>query len=106
MTDHMGKLVYETMLKRGITPPQLAGRLGIHKQGISKLWRRKEFHTKLLKKLSAILEYDFFQELAKVDMKKLEELEKENDTLKKEMSQLKRENELLVQANNWLSKPR
>jgi len=101
---HMGKKVREVTIKRGMRPPDLAKQMGIHKQGMHHIWKRKEFHTKTLKKLCRILDYDFFQHLAKVDMAQMEELQKKNAALENEIALLKRENQLLVQANNWLSK--
>ncbi|MBI4946700.1 MAG: hypothetical protein HY840_09895 [Bacteroidetes bacterium] len=101
---HCGRMIRYKMYERGMRPPKFAKELGKHPKYISVIFRRKHLHTSLLLKICKILDYDFFQHYAKVNVKDFDALKKKLEELEKEMAIMKRENALLVQANNWLSK--
>lgn len=104
MEIHIGQMVKQRMLQLQMSPADFAKALGIHYKTVQTFYNRKEYHCTMLRKVSQILDYDFFQHYTPGNILQLEALNKKIDELQKENAILKRENGLLVQANNWLSK--
>lgn len=100
----MGQIVKSVMYERRMRPSVFAKELDIRPQYISKLFKRKEYHCKLLIQVSKVLDYDFFALYTNVNFSQMAALKKKVEELEKENALLKRENTLLIQANNWLSK--
>lgn len=104
MDKHIGQMVKGRMLQLRMSPSAFAKALGKHPKHIHHLFKRKEYHCKLLRQVSEILQYDFFSLYTNVNFSEMGALKKKVEELEKENALLKRENTLLVQANNWLSK--
>ncbi|MHB8260725.1 MAG: hypothetical protein ACYDCN_14010 [Bacteroidia bacterium] len=104
MELHIGQMVKQRMLQLQMKPTVFAKQLGVSYKHVQQLYNRQEYHCTLLRKVSQVLEYDFFQHYTSVNAMQLETLNKKIEVLEKENASLKYENKLLVQANNWLSK--
>lgn len=101
---HMGRMVKTVAAGKGINAPALATLLGISSGGVHKMFSSPFLHSRMLLRLSAKLEYDFFAHLCQckepppdtaLQGARLAELEKENHLLKEKITDLKEINELL-----------
>ena len=111
---HIGQKIKEIVEKRGITKSELARRMNMTSTNVHKIFKRETIDTGLLKKISMILEHDFFQYYLEHDAeyvsnvvsdstthyktKKethipsvIEELQKENQLLKTELETTEKE---------------
>lgn len=107
---HIGKLIRKHLEEVGMTKSEFARRLDTSPQNIYGIFKRKSIDTNLLKNISSVLNYDFFQYYASgalfvsedrapygkgavisaLDLQKeMEKLKKEHETLKTENAYLK-----------------
>ena len=61
MAAHIGKIVRKHLEEVGMTKSEFARRLETSPQNIYGIFKRKSIDTELLKEISAVLNYDFFQ---------------------------------------------
>ncbi len=115
MASHIGQKIKEVLEKRGISKSELGRRLNMTSTNVHKIFKRETVDTGLLQKISAALNYDFFQYYSPSIIQsfnedkeiyaagneyELNQCKKELELLKLEMAQkeidyLKRINELL-----------
>lgn len=61
---HIGNRIQEVMLSKEKSARWLAEQIPYERTNIYKIFRRGSIDTKLLKRISVILEHDFFKELS------------------------------------------
>ncbi|MEE1092542.1 MAG: XRE family transcriptional regulator [Prevotella sp.] len=61
---HIGNRIQEVMLSKEKSARWLAEQIPCERTNIYKIFRRGSIDTKLLKRISVILEHDFFKELS------------------------------------------
>lgn len=106
---HIGKLIRKHLEEVGMTKSEFARRLNTSPQNIYGIFKRKSIDTNLLKNISIILNYDFFQYYASGALFVSEDrapygkgsvitaldLQKDMEKLKKEYESVKTENAYL-----------
>lgn len=63
-TPHIGQIIREVVIGKGIKVSWLATQLGCHRNNIYLIFSRSWIDTETLMRISYILEYDFFKELS------------------------------------------
>lgn len=105
MDVHIGQLIKKLCWERHLTTAALAKELGISRQAVYGLFRRKDLHTSWFVPLAKTLEYDFAQlYLNKENKQRLEQGDDEAEALKQENEALKKENEILRELNGLKKK--
>lgn len=61
---HVGRLIRDVAESTGISATELASRLNCHRQNIYKIYDKADIDTFLLRRISAVLRYDFFKDLS------------------------------------------
>ena len=109
MALHIGKLVRKHLEEVGMTKSEFARRLDTSPQNIYGIFKRKSIDTNLLKNISTILNYDFFQYYASGALYVSEDRApygKERVIsaldLQKEMERLKKDFDIVRTENNYL----
>lgn len=109
LTLHIGKLVRKHLEEVGMTKSEFARRLNTSPQNIYGIFKRKSCDTELLKNISVILNYDFFQYYASGALYVSEDRAPYGKgtvisalDLQKEMEKLKKDHEVLRNENNYL----
>jgi len=91
--------------KMGLKPADLARLLGYSKPGITNVMKRGTMQTDLLRKVSNVLEYNFFNEFADIpEQVDTSELEAEVKEMKGEVVGAQKENEELKKEVEYLKK--
>lgn len=105
MDIHIGQLIKKLSWEAHLTTADLATELGISRQAVYGLFRRKDVHTSRFGPLGKVLNHDFAQHyLGQENRQKLEQGDEEAAALKKENEALKKENELLRELNGLKKK--
>lgn len=86
---HIGVVIESKMRERHLSNADFARRLGMSKQNVGALLKRRSIQCQLLEKISDALLYDFFQHYST----SLEDLRRENMELKSKNEILTKENE-------------
>lgn len=120
MSIHIGKLIKQRLEEIGINKSELARRINTTPQNIYGIFKRTSIDTDLLRQISHVLEFDFFQyfeqeylvvqearphyktKSPKNRAKSVAELKIELDKCLKELELLKKENTYLKEINNLL----
>lgn len=109
MSLHIGKLIRKHLEELGMTKSEFARRLDTSPQNIYGIFKRKSIDTELLKNISTILNYDFFQYYASGALFVSEERApygKERVVsaldLQREMEKLKKEYDVVRNENSYL----
>lgn len=61
---HIGKMIREVVLRKGIKVSWLAEQLNSHRNNIYKIYSRRWIDTDTLMRISCVLEHDFFEDLS------------------------------------------
>lgn len=61
---HIGKLIHLNLLKKGMTVTQFASALYCTRANVYKIFNKESIDTRLLERISTILEYNFFKDLS------------------------------------------
>lgn len=106
---HIGKLVRKHLEEVGMTKSEFARRLNTSPQNIYGIFKRKSIDTELLKNISTILNYDFFQYYASGALFVSEERAPYGKgtvisalDLQREMEKLKKDYEVVKNENTYL----
>lgn len=106
---HIGKLIRKHLEEVGMTKSEFARRLQTSPQNIYGIFKRKSIDTNLLRNISTILNFDFFQYYASGAMFVSEDRAPYGKTvvisaldLQKDMERLKKEHETLRRENEYL----
>lgn len=120
MSFHIGKIIRQRLEETGMNKSEFARRINTTPQNIYGIFKRKSLDTDLLKEISQVLEYDFFQYysqfafMAKEDgspygpkgkgyeHKTVSELCQELKMCQDELELLRKENAYLKEINNLL----
>lgn len=102
---HIGKIIRQHLEEKGMTKSEFARRTGTSPQNIYGIFRRKSIDTDLLRKISIVLEFDFFTYYSgtivprttntPADLRTMQEVVSENESLKKEIQVLSDQNKYL-----------
>jgi len=99
MDIHIGEIIRNYLETKKISSPAFAKMLGMHRDGVARIFYRKHFHSKLLLQISQALNHNFFQyyvpEMVQEEKKKNEELQGHLLKLQTENDQLKTKNDFL-----------
>ena len=106
---HIGKLIRKHLEELGMTKSEFARRLDTSPQNIYGIFKRKSIDTELLKNISSILNYDFFQYYASGALFVSEDRAPYGKgsvisalDLQREMEKLKKDYETVKTENNYL----
>lgn len=106
---HIGKLIRKHLEELGMTKSEFARRLDTSPQNIYGIFKRKSIDTELLKNISTILNYDFFQYYASGALFVSEDRAPYGKgtvisalDLQREMEKLKKDYEAVKTENNYL----
>jgi len=88
MALNIGNLVVSKMKEKRMSRLQLANSLGMVRQNIPDLLKRKSMQTDLLEKIGEVMQYDFFQDCCKV---KREQMMKERAALENKLQEAQNE---------------
>ncbi|TND09330.1 MAG: hypothetical protein FD123_1417 [Bacteroidetes bacterium] len=113
---HIGKIVRQHLEEVGMTKSEFARRINTSPQNIYGIFKRQSIDTELLRDISRVLGYDFFQYYAstsmvvsedktaygKLQVKTAMELQNELDSLRKEVEVLRNENTYLKEIHRLL----
>lgn len=113
---HIGKIVRQHLEEVGMTKSEFARRINTSPQNIYGIFKRQSIDTELLRDISRVLGYDFFQYYAsssmvvnedktpygKLQVKTAMELQKELESLRKEVEVLRNENTYLKEIHRLL----
>ena len=117
---HLGNLIKQRLQEIGMNKSELARRINTTPQNVYGIFKRKSIDTELLRKISNVLEYDFFQHYTqenlsvkegkvtyktkgkKITPKTLTVLQEELNICMKELDILKKENIYLKEINDLL----
>ncbi|HLG03655.1 MAG TPA: helix-turn-helix transcriptional regulator [Bacteroidia bacterium] len=113
MALHIGKLIRQHLEEVGMTKSEFARRISTSPQNIYGIFKRKSCDTELLRDISRVLNFDFFQYYSTsalvVDDKTgnkgvvtAMELKREVDLYRKEMDILRSENEYLKEIHRLM----
>ncbi|HTF03558.1 MAG TPA: helix-turn-helix transcriptional regulator [Bacteroidia bacterium] len=114
MAVHIGKIVRKHLEEAGMTKSEFARRLETSPQNIYGIFKRKSIDTELLKEISAVLNYDFFQYYStgallvhedKANYGKIMtalDLQREVNKLKQDLEILKNENQYLKEIHQLM----
>ncbi len=117
MAAHIGKIVRKHLEEVGMTKSEFARRLETSPQNIYGIFKRKSIDTQLLKEISAVLNYDFFQYYTTAAMVVNEEkagygpkdkvftamdLHREVESLRKDVEILRNENQYLKEIHQLM----
>jgi hypothetical protein len=116
MAIHIGKIIRQHLEEAGMTKSEFARRINTSPQNIYGIFKRKSCDTELLREISRVLNYDFFQYYAstalvvnedkapygKMQVKTAMELQAELETCKKELEILRNENAYLKEIHKLL----
>lgn len=102
MSYHLGAEIRKILKQRGMTVSEFARRINKSRENIYSIFKRKSLDTELLKNISAVLHYDFFNRTAvrrKVEGSGLVEepkpayskMEREIEFLREEMIHIRKE---------------
>ena len=61
---HIGKLIHLNLLKKGMTVTQFASALYCTRANVYKIFNKESIDTRMLERISTILEYNFFKDLS------------------------------------------
>lgn len=107
----LGKQIEEIIYEKRITISQFAKQLGVSKSSIYHLLKRYDVEVKLLRKISVVLEHDFFRYYlaeplpTETQLKEtLKITQQELESLKKQIQALQNENTYLKEINLMLKK--
>lgn len=96
MDIHIGQLINKLCREQHIGAAGLAQKLGISRQAVYGLYRRKDIHTRWFGQLGEALGHDFAQYyLSEENCQRMERGDDETEALRKENEMLRRENEML-----------
>lgn len=111
MAMHIGKLIKKHIEQAGMNKSEFARRINSTPQNVYSIFKRKSMDTDLLKDISRVLGYDFFQHYM-VSPKQFSEeiptyrtaseLRADIDKMKKEAEMLRQENKYLKEINDLL----
>ena len=109
MELHIGVIIRKVVYEKRIRMGDLAKSMGMHQGSISRVLDCRSLQTRMLKKFSEVLDYDFFahySEELKVTQKLEEasECEKQLAVTKMELEKLRQENAYLKEINELLKK--
>jgi hypothetical protein len=111
MQLHIGEKIREKAKEKRIGPSELGRMISTSKQNIYSIFRRKTIDTELLLKLSAALEFDFFQYYTDKREQRAEKktglvtiAKQDLADLRKELEIYKDKCELLEKLNKYLEK--
>ena len=117
---HLGNLIKQRLQEIGMNKSELARRINTTPQNVYGIFKRKSVDTELLRKISNVLEYDFFQHYTQDNLlakegkvayktkgkkytpKTLSVIQEELNTCMKELDILKKENIYLKEINKLL----
>lgn len=117
MALHIGKVVRKHLEEVGMTKSEFARRLETSPQNIYGIFKRKSIDTQLLKDISNVLNYDFFQYYTTAALVVQEEkasygskdkvftaldLQREVEKLRKDLEILKNENQYLKEIHQLM----
>jgi predicted transcriptional regulator len=111
MTIHIGKIIHQHLEEAGMTKSEFARRINTSPQNIYGIFKRKSCDTDLLREISRVLNYDFFQYYASTsivvgnnlkEVKTAMEIQAELDACKKERDVLRNENTYLKEIHKLL----
>jgi len=116
LTIHIGKIIRQHLEEAGMTKSEFARRINTSPQNIYGIFKRQSIDTELLRDISRVLGYDFFQYYAstalvvseekaaygKLQVRTAMELQSELDALKKEVDVLRNENTYLKEIHRLL----
>ena len=120
MPLHIGKIIRQRLEETGMNKSEFARRINTTPQNIYGIFKRKSIDTDLLKEISQVLEYDFFQYYSQITFevkddgepyhtkdkkyqhKTVVELMSELQTALRELELLKKENAYLKEINSLL----
>ena len=117
MATHIGSMIQSVLRQKNISTPHFAKLLGKHPQGAARIFRRADLHCTLLKQISAVVGYDFFQyytaaspDVLQKNQTQITDLQQKLtasqqliSTQQKDIEQLKKENDYLKQINQLLT---
>ncbi len=102
---HIGQLIKKLSWEAHLTTAGLAKELGISRQAVYGLFRRKDVHTRWFGPLGKVLKHDFAQHyLGEENRQKLERGDDDMQELRRENEALKKENEILRELNGLKKK--
>lgn len=108
-SPYLGKHIEEMIYEKKLTVSQFAKQLGVSANSIYELFKRHDIEVKLLRKISEVLEHDFFRYYlaepapTQTQLKEtLQTTQKELETLKKQTQALQNENTYLKEINLML----
>ena len=67
---NIGRSIREVMKKRGMSATRLAKEIPCERTNVYNIFSRKDISTKLLWRISEVLEYNFFEDFSKEYIKK------------------------------------
>lgn len=119
MAFHIGKIIRQRLEETGMNKSEFARRINTTPQNIYGIFKRKSIDTDLLKEISQVLEYDFFQYYSQVtfevhedgspyskdktyEHKTVAELHSELKNCHQELELLRKENAYLKEINALL----
>lgn len=120
MPLHIGKIIRQRLEETGMNKSEFARRINTTPQNIYGIFKRKSIDTDLLKEISQVLEYDFFQYYSHVTFevnddgepyysrdkkyqhKTVVELMAELQATQRELELLRKENAYLKEINSLL----
>jgi hypothetical protein len=114
MALHIGKLIRQHLEEVGMTKSEFARRISTSPQNIYGIFKRKSCDTELLRDISRVLNFDFFQYYStsalivdergngKSGVVSAMELKRELDTARKELDILRSENEYLKEIHRLM----
>lgn len=117
MALHIGKVVRKHLEEAGMTKSEFARRLETSPQNIYGIFKRKSIDTQLLKEISNVLNYDFFQYYTTAALVVQEEkaaygvkdkvftaldLQREVEKLRKDLEIMKNENQYLKEIHQLM----
>lgn len=102
---HIGKIIRQHLEEKGMTKSEFSRRIETSPQNIYGIFRRKSIDTDLLRKISIVLEFDFFTYYSgsvlsrttniPADLRTMQEVVSENENLIKDVQRLTNENTYL-----------
>jgi len=107
---HIGKKIRTALAQRLMTIRSFASQLGIHHGSAGHILKKKDIHSKQLRKICEILDHDFFEYFTRDPSPKEIELEqqlnkqnKETQNCKSEIKDLQKQNEFLKEVIGLMS---
>jgi len=61
MSVHIGKIIEQKFQESGIKLPAFADKINTGERNVYSIFKRKDINASMLKEISAVLEYNFFQ---------------------------------------------